>query len=81
MTFKLVPNIYQFSGSRDTVATRICHADANTDKDADNNGIHTETNINLSSLVRGHTVDSRYLEIEGTFKNSSRYPYFDISDL
>ena len=27
------------------------------------------------------TVDSRYLEIEGTFKNSSRYPYFDISDL
>ena len=28
-----------------------------------------------------HTVDSRYLEIEGTLKNSSRYPYFDISDL
>ena len=27
------------------------------------------------------TVDSRYLEIEGTLKNSSRYPYFDISDL
>ena len=28
-----------------------------------------------------NTVDSRYLEIEGTLKNSSRYPYFDISDL
>ena len=28
-----------------------------------------------------YTVDSRYLEIEGTLKNSSRYPYFDISDL
>ena len=27
-----------------------------------------------------YTVDSRYLEIEGTLKNSSRYPYFDISD-
>ena len=27
------------------------------------------------------TVDSRYLEIEGTLKNTSRYPYFDISDL
>ena len=27
------------------------------------------------------TVHSRYLEIEGTLKNSSRYPYFDISDL
>ena len=29
----------------------------------------------------GYTVDSRYLEIEGTLKNSLRYPYFDISDL
>ena len=28
-----------------------------------------------------YTVDSRYLEIEGTLKNTSRYPYFDISDL
>ena len=27
------------------------------------------------------TVDSRYLEIEGTLLNTSRYPYFDISDL
>ena len=27
------------------------------------------------------TVDSRYPEIEGTLKNSLRYPYFDISDL
>ena len=28
-----------------------------------------------------YTVDSRYLEIEGTLKNTSRYPYFHISDL
>ena len=33
------------------------------------------------SQVKLYTVDSRHLEIEGTFKNSSRYPYFDISDL
>ena len=26
------------------------------------------------------TVDSRYLEVEGTLWNTSRYPYFDISD-
>ena len=28
-----------------------------------------------------NTVDSRYLELQGTLWNSSRYPYFDISDL
>ena len=28
-----------------------------------------------------YTVDSRYLEVEVTFWNTSRYPYFDISDL
>ena len=28
-----------------------------------------------------YTVDSRNLEIEGTLKNTSRYPCFDISDL
>ena len=27
------------------------------------------------------TVDSCYLEVEGTLKNSLRYPYFDISDV
>ena len=27
------------------------------------------------------TVDSRYLEIQGTHWNTSRYPYFDISEL
>ena len=46
--------------------------------------------IQLAAVKRLHihyfilgliTVDSRYLEIEGTLKNSSRYPYFDISDL
>ena len=35
----------------------------------------------LSIQMFQYTVDSRYLEIEGTLKNSSRYPYFDISDL
>ena len=28
-----------------------------------------------------YTVDSRYLEFQGTLWNTSRYPYFDISDL
>ena len=28
-----------------------------------------------------YKVDSRYLEVEGTLWNISRYPYFDISDL
>ena len=27
-----------------------------------------------------NTVDSRYLEVEATLWNTSRYPYFDISD-
>ena len=27
------------------------------------------------------TVDSRYLEFQGAFWNTSRYPYLDISDL
>ena len=27
------------------------------------------------------TVDSRYLEFQGTVWNTSIYPYFDISDL
>ena len=42
-----------------------------------------ETAITTSDLKEKYfyTVDSRYLEIEGTLKNSSRYPYFDISDL
>ena len=26
-------------------------------------------------------VDSRYLKFQGTVWNTSRYPYFDISDL
>ena len=29
----------------------------------------------------GNTVDSRYLEFQGTLWNTSRYPYLDISDL
>ena len=34
-----------------------------------------------SYLLLLYTVDSRYLKIEGTLLNTSRYPYFDISDL
>ena len=30
---------------------------------------------------KSNTVDSRYLELQGTLWNTSRYPYFDISDL
>ena len=41
-----------------------------------------EINILLGDVKTGVSiVDSRYLEIEGTLKNTSRYPYFDISDL
>ena len=28
-----------------------------------------------------NTVDSRYLEFQGDLRNTSRYPYLDISDL
>ena len=30
--------------------------------------------------INGYTVDSRYLEVQGTLWNTSRYPYLDISD-
>ena len=41
------------------------------------------TSVMPHNTVMPHktTVDSCYLEIEGTLKNSLRYPYFDISDL
>ena len=32
-------------------------------------------------ILEKNTVDSRYLEFQGTLWNTSRYPYFDISDL
>ena len=31
--------------------------------------------------ANSYTVDSRYLEFQGTFWNTSRYPYLNISDL
>ena len=31
--------------------------------------------------VLGDTVDSRYLKVKGTLRKTSRYPYFDLSDL
>ena len=44
-----------------------------------------EACINVSSNPNSqkslYTVDSRYLEVEGTHWNTSRYPYFDISDV
>ena len=33
------------------------------------------------TLTMWNTVDSRYLEFQGTLWNTSRYPYLDISDL
>ena len=33
------------------------------------------------SSLQTSTVDSRYLEVQGTLWNTSRYPYLDISDL
>ena len=40
------------TGSGDIVGTRICHADADTEADA--NEIRTETNMSPSPLVGGH---------------------------
>ena len=34
-----------------------------------------------SVLTSMYTVDSRYLEFQGTVWNTARYPYRDISDL
>ena len=41
------------------------------------------SNMHLKVLgdAQDNTVDSRYLELEGTRWNTSRYPYFDISDV
>ena len=39
------------------------------------------TKAHMSRMCLQVTVDSPNFEIEGTLKNSSRYPYFDISDL
>ena len=35
--------------------------------------------IMLISIL--HTVDFRYLEVQGSLGNTSKYPYLDISDL
>ena len=35
----------------------------------------------IHSSGTAYTVDSRYLEVKGTLKNTSKYPYFDISDV
>ena len=47
----------------------------------DSHDVGKELDLQYVNLRILNTVDSRYLEIEGTLKNSSRYPYFDISDL
>ena len=36
--------------------------------------------VSSGSTLPSTTVDSRYLEVEGTLWNTSRYLYFDISD-
>ena len=43
--------------------------------------VSASLDIKIFGLYNSSTVDSRYLEIEGTLENTSRYPYFDISDL
>ena len=48
------------------------HVNEKSGGDDDDNDFIILLNLNI--------VDSRYLEIEGTLKNTSRYPYFDISD-
>ena len=37
--------------------------------------------LNIHKWLENITVDSRYLELQGTLWNTSRYPYFVISDL
>ena len=34
-----------------------------------------------NTWMKGTTVDSRYLEVQGTLRNTSRYLYLNISDL
>ena len=42
----------------------------------------TESDTNAKAeILATYTVNSRYLEVEGTLCNTSRYAYFDISDL
>ena len=33
------------------------------------------------NTCRIYTIDSHHLEVQGTLRNISRYPYLDISDL
>ena len=42
---------------------------------------HLKQKGDFEHMLKVHTVDSRYLEFQGTLWNTSRYPYFDISDL
>ena len=51
-----------------------------------NNGTCGGTDIVVPNFVNLrfchlNTIDSRYLEVEWTLRNTSRYPYFDIPDL
>ena len=43
--------------------------------------VHSTHRIYILFTTRWNTVDSRYLEFQGTLWNTSRYPYLDISDL
>ena len=43
--------------------------------------IFITNDYSYSTFQKVNTVDSRYLEVEGTLWNTSRYPYFDISDV
>ena len=60
-----------------------CFADKTEDPYADRTYVFS-LELHQNSLRKhaySNTVDSRYLELQGTLWNTSRYPYFDISDL
>ena len=42
---------------------------------------HMINKLQTLRTYAGNTVDSRYLEFQGIHWNTSRYPYFDISEL
>ena len=59
-------NIYMYTLKQKTSVKSCCTDDIET--------------VEMSVFIFLNTVDSRYLEVEGTIRNISRYPYFDISD-
>ena len=57
------------------------HADLHVFSRSDQYICCTRTNSVDTMDTVDYTVDSRYLEFQGTHWNTSRYPYLDISEL